>query len=586
MTKFRQAPSRTAAALFRRDSGQSSRDSGQPSRDYLAALFRRFPVAFAIFILFVSLCFVMAGRDLSPSNELRYLSIVDEFIAGGSVFTLSNHDVDYADKPPLYFWLMALSKMVFGRHNIFVLSLFSFLPAMGIIIVMDRWMLLIASRDSGFPDGTACPSDGSSGSFNVSPFERFALALMLGTSVMFLGMTVLLRMDMLMCLFITLSLYVFYRLYSGVGNIWLQRILLPVFIFLALFTKGPVGLLMPLLSISAFMVVKRKTKDIGRYLGRTTWLVLGVLCAGWFLAVWLEGGPEYLDNLLFHQTIDRAVDADYHKEPFWFYLVAFWYVLAPYSILCLIYFIRSLRTFGKASDTEQLFVTVIAVTFIMLSVFSSKLSIYLAPLSPFFICLCILNAKREGRHRWSKTALATPAVILFSAGLLSLAGLPLIRRFTDIDFLQDNYAFAVLSVLTLSSFVSLYFLFVRKDVPKTAVSIALSLSVTVFSASPLLPQVNDYIGYRHLCEVARDVMAKENLPTYSALMVNRAENLDVFLGQQVWSYGRDVYSFLYYDPVNTLLLVQYSIIDKYPALAQKLDGKLKAKAGDYAVYAL
>ena len=59
-------------------------------------------------MLLVLLCVapVLALRDFSPANELRYLSIADEALADGHWFAFSNHGEPYADKPPLYFWIV------------------------------------------------------------------------------------------------------------------------------------------------------------------------------------------------------------------------------------------------------------------------------------------------------------------------------------------------------------------------------------------------------------------------------------------------------------------------------------------------
>ena len=48
------------------------------------------------------------------------------------------------------------------------------------------------------------------------------------TCVMFLGTMVVLRMDMLMCLFITLAIATFYRMYSGEGARKSDPVMLPV----------------------------------------------------------------------------------------------------------------------------------------------------------------------------------------------------------------------------------------------------------------------------------------------------------------------------------------------------------------------
>lgn len=61
------------------------------------------PALVAAVLMFFTLTPLMALRDFTPANELRYLNIVDEMISEGNIFTLTNQGEPYADKPPLYF---------------------------------------------------------------------------------------------------------------------------------------------------------------------------------------------------------------------------------------------------------------------------------------------------------------------------------------------------------------------------------------------------------------------------------------------------------------------------------------------------
>lgn len=262
--------------------------------------------------VFCAVCLLpmMAMRDFTPSNELRYLSIADEAIANGHLFAFYNHGIPYADKPPLYFWIVMLCRLLFGHHSCLALSMFSLIPAFAIVGIMDRWVMK-----------------------GKSAMNRMSVAGMTLTCVMFLGTMVVLRMDMLMCLFIVLALWTFYRMYTGEGSRRQDSLTLPLWIFLALFTKGPVGLLMPPLAIAVFLAVKRDWKGFRKYLGLKTWGIIAALSAVWLTCVWLEGGPEYINNLLFKQTVGRAVNAFTHARPFWFYLVTLLWCLDRKSVV-------------------------------------------------------------------------------------------------------------------------------------------------------------------------------------------------------------------------------------------------------------
>jgi len=127
----------------------------------------------------------MILRDFTPNNELRYLSIVDEALRNGNIFTFTNQGEIYADKPPLHFWLMMIGKLILGEHRMWYYSLLSFIPALVIVTTMTKWI----RRENSNNETTTL--------------------LMLMTTGLFTGVAMFVRMDMLMNMFIVLSLYSF-----------------------------------------------------------------------------------------------------------------------------------------------------------------------------------------------------------------------------------------------------------------------------------------------------------------------------------------------------------------------------------------
>ena len=182
------------------------------------------------------LLFIPIGifRDLTPLNELKYLSICNEMINKGYVFILKIHGEIYSDKPPFYFWLINLGKAIFKEHNMFFIALLSIIPSFFIILIMNKWV-----------------------KNNLNSDEATMGTLMLISTVLFTISSFMVRMDMLMSLFITLSLICFYRVYSNKSRKY-EAYFIYVFIFLAIFTKGPMGLIIPVLSILIFLVTNKK----------------------------------------------------------------------------------------------------------------------------------------------------------------------------------------------------------------------------------------------------------------------------------------------------------------------------------------
>ncbi len=447
---------------------------------------------------------VFIFRDFTPDNELRYLSIADEALRNGSVFTFTNHGIIYADKPPLYMWIVMLGKLVLGNHNMLFLGIFSFLPALIVLHVMDQWVKDLLPES-----------------------ERLLAQLMLITSGYFIGAALVLRMDMLMCMFIILSLYTFFRIYRGESKKY-DTLLFPVYVFLAIFSKGPVGIIIPLISTVVFLYTKGEIKKLGRYWGWKTWTVLFFLCAIWFTGVYAEGGSKYLDDLLFNQTVNRAVNAFHHKEPFYYYFTTIWYSLAPWSLLYAGILLVGLKKKLATTDLERFFLIVTLSTFMILSLISAKLDIYMLPAFPFIAYLTMLWLTKLNFQKWMRILIGIPACIF----CLALPGAIMARMLTeDISYLTAGIIFFAAFVLSLSGIFTIIELKNNK-IHQSIRTISIGLLMAIFVVSFAIPSENSFIGMRNLCLEAKKESIHKNIENYYCFNISRAENLDVYLSKE------------------------------------------------------
>lgn len=505
--------------------------------------------------LLLALLPVLILRDFTPSNELRYLSIADEALRDGHLFAFTCQGEPYADKPPLYLWIIMLGKILFGQHRMWFLALFSFLPALGILFTMDRWTRSLLDER-----------------------RRTTAAMMLMTCGLFLGLAVFLRMDMLMCLFITLALYCFWKIYSGEGDTPSNRILLPVWTLLALFTKGPVGLLVPLVSTVVFLIAKRRSKEIGHYWGWISWTIIGGGCALWFAEVWLEGGPDYLNNLLFHQTIDRAVDAFHHKEPVWYYLGSIWYSLAPWSLFILGVIAAALFRREKRSDLELFFLTVILTTLVMLSVFSSKIAVYLAPTFPFFVYLSLLLVRHLRPSRWLKATVALPALIWVAVPFATI----MLARSEAFAVLRNGWILAAAVILGATGLMTLLRL-LRTSVPiDTPICLLAAGTILASCAGGIaLPKLNAQLGYGTLCREVIRLSSPEKVPTVYTWGIRRSESMDVYLGEDVVPLTTE--QILAGECSDGVLLLPTRKLDDDPAMRRFVANRPRHAVGQYLI---
>ena len=134
-----------------------------------------------------------------------------------------------------------------------------------------------------------------------------------------------------MCMFIVLSLYEFYKLlYKKDGelaaktehmlnlqeNIKLTEPFCPCFVFMAIFSKGAVGFLVPCNLNNCVPAADRNLRIIGKYLGWRFWTILLCLCIVWFTGVYIDGGKSLSGQFAFNQTVNRVVNSFHHKKPF------------------------------------------------------------------------------------------------------------------------------------------------------------------------------------------------------------------------------------------------------------------------------
>ena len=111
--------------------------------------------------------------------------------------------------------------------------------------------------------------------------------------------------------------------------------------------------------------------------------------------------------------------------------------------------------------------------------------------------------------------------------------------------------------------------------PVSAVSV--SLLVALFLVSFKMPAINDYVGYGNLCKLVPD-----SGQVYT-LRVHRPENMDVYLGRDIYNLGDDIDSFLLLAPKEGTLILPMKAFGESEALGQYLEDLDLEYCGPYAV---
>lgn len=506
-------------------------------------------------LFFLLLLPVFIFRDYTPDNELRYISIVEEALRNHTWFTFYTHGEIYADKPPLYFWLIMLTKEILGSYQLWAVGLISILPVIGIMILMDRWLRMEQIKTSYWmPD------------------------LLLLTTGMFLGGMLVLRMDMLMTFFIVFSLYTFYRIYKRVNKPY-EHWLLPVYIFLAIFTKGPAGILVPLVSVLSFLLINKDLKALSRCFGWKQLCLLLALCAIWFSLIYIEGGSEYLNNILFKQTVGRGFNSFHHKEAIYFYLQRILFTFAPWSLLFLAVLLNGVWKRMITTDLERYFLSVIISSIILFSLISSKIDIYLLPIYPFVVYLTVILMLKMRPNKLFKVCVAVPAIIftfLFPVSFFLTSYIP---------FTYNNLTmvYAGLFFISAGGIAGLFYLSIDQQ-NRAITAIASGLLGLLFIASFAIPQFNDRIGLKMLAQKGEELAIQYKLSDYAFYKFRSGENMDIYLNKQLLCIDSMDKLKKMENGKPTILFIGYYELRKEEDLKQWLSNKENIyQIGDYSV---
>ncbi|MCY7007741.1 transporter [Fusobacterium simiae] len=323
-----------------------------------------------ILILFLILPFF---RFPDLRNEMKYLDIIQEMMDKKNYWILYYQGRLYPDKPPLYFWLLISAYKIFGENLVFPLSLifFSYLPFLGILF-LGYWQLGYLKKEWR------------------SNFLIYSL-----TIPYLMGISIFLRMDMLMTFFITLVLSLFIHFYFNqdkINNI--KLFLFYLSIFLGAFTKGPLGVIFPILIIFIFLYLENNLKFLNLLHWKTGIIFLLVCFSLWFLILYQQpDGKEYIYLLLNKQTVGRAYKSFSHARPFYYYFVYIPLTFFPYGLFYIYGFFKYLKNWKKKKEWtlfEKWTFSWSIPSLILLSIVSGKLQIYMLPIYIGMIFLSLI----------------------------------------------------------------------------------------------------------------------------------------------------------------------------------------------------
>ncbi len=338
----------------------------------------RWPLLFALLLLAV-----LPMRDLWAPDEPDFAQCVREMRERGTWLMPYLNGAPYDEKPILFYWLMKACAVAGdwlsgGRgftHGIaaWALRLPTMLASIAFMFALRRWTVRFLQGD-------------------VADLA----VLILGATPLWFWQSHFIQIDLLFAALLAWSWlcwlggYLLLRKLKeerrpGEASRWFLKAYL--FLGLAFLAKGPLGVVLSMLLLGAFLAWQKDAKAL-----RESKLGLGILVVAavvlpWYVAAGLQGGPAYAYALIVHQNFERATRAWDHVQPMWAYVKYMGADFFPWVLLLPALAFYFAGSEARKSPAARFMVLAFVMPFLFLSLVQSKQGKYLLMSYPFLALL-------------------------------------------------------------------------------------------------------------------------------------------------------------------------------------------------------
>ena len=354
-----------------------------------------------LLIAFGTLFFQFLGRlPLIDPDEGRYIEIPREMLERGDFVTPMLNYVKYFEKPPLHYWLNALSLSAFGENEFAARFAGTLCGLLTVLLTYYLGRALLGRRTGLYA------------------------AILLGTAGGFLVQARINFTDMTLT-FLLSAAFACFALATREGERRRARYyyLFYLFMALAVLAKGLIGIVLPGAVIFIYCLCTKRwsiLREMRLFSGGALFLLVS---APWFVLVSLRN-PEFPQFFFIHEHFQRFLTTVHHRyQPIWFFLPVLLGTMLPWSP----FLPAALRKVWRERGThvQTLFLLLWAgVIFAFFSESDSKLVPYILPVFPP-LALLIGNwfaSESSGRSvRWN--AVGTGALLVLAGA--AVIGYPL-----------------------------------------------------------------------------------------------------------------------------------------------------------------
>jgi 4-amino-4-deoxy-L-arabinose transferase-like glycosyltransferase len=352
----------------------------------------------ALAAAFGALFFQFLGRlPLIDPDEGRYIEIPREMLERGDFVTPMLNYVKYFEKPPLHYWLNALSLSVFGENE-FAARFAGTLCGVLTVLITYHLGRTLYNRRTGLLSATLLGT---------------AIGFVVQSRINFTDMTLTCCLTAAYACFITAAR-------DNAEHRVRDYYLFYVFMALAVLAKGLIGIVLPGAVIFFYLALSKRWRILKEMRLFSGTLLFLLVCAPWFVLVSLRN-PEFPHFFFIHEHFQRFLTKVHHRyQPVWFFIPVLLGTMLPWSL-----FIPAAVKKGwqeRKRHQETIFLLLWAVLiFAFFSKSNSKLVPYILPVFPPLALLIgrwFADARASRSLKW--TGIATGSLFLIiGAGALA-----------------------------------------------------------------------------------------------------------------------------------------------------------------------
>ena len=332
------------------------------------------------------------GHPLLEVDDARYAEIPREMAQGGDWATPHLNELDYVEKPPLWYWLGAASTKVCGVSPAAARLPLALLAVLGLLGI--AWL----------------------GSWLYSPRVGWSAALMTGTAGLYFALAHFITPDMglTVCL-LWCSAFLLRTLRRPEDAGWAAPAAWAC-AGLAFLSKGLVGLAFPALWVAALCLLDPQARGRWRLLLKPAGPAAFLLIAGPWFFLMERRHPGFLRFFFYEHHVLRFATPKFDRSnPWYFFLLVLPAALLPWTPAVLAGLGRAWSDWRQARDTRGLALAAWAVLITaFFSKSSSKLITYILPVIPH-LCLLAAAAAERPAPAWARRVAAAAGIVLLAA---------------------------------------------------------------------------------------------------------------------------------------------------------------------------